>query len=686
MTNTTTPWLVFPTGKSGNQLTFNNVSDLKREKKGYTKRFQEIGEYQCLTSAHGWIVMEHLSSDKLVLWNPTTREFVELPPRHPNDIDEIFSSTGCFVSAPPTSPDCMVLFWGKDFFLFWRLGDETWTKQPYVLIKNGCQINDFIYRVTMSSDGCIYALTTMETLFAVIDREACGVLSVRLLNAEKPQGYCERQCSSMFMVEFCKEIYYVCLDLEAGDTRVIKGIEVFKMDPSKEVWVKVEHLGDLTICLSYKNSAVFQATDSKLKGNHIYVSLYQDMNILYVYSLEDDSLTVYELNLPKPFFKPFWLIPSDKVEVVTTEKRKVESNACNRIKLPMDILHSIAMRLPLPVDCVNFRLACKTFANSVPKIQWRIDPLGSTIQYPWLMHSKRGKSGCSFLDPMCNVTHCFDIPGLLGSKIWFSKDGWLLMARSRSMFLLNPFTKATIQLPDLNGDFAFRGLSFSAPPTSSECIVFGICNPIYDRVVVCYVRLGEEAWTCIEHENQGVKFNLSDCNPVFHNGMFYCLGRECHMGIFHLKDDRTGDWKVHLLPSPRASVHQNYLVESNGELLSVFVGSKGSWVCAYKLISTYFSGDLTMQWRSLKSLGDQMVFVSRSTSLSLKAANDGMRNKIYFPLLFDNKKNNYLFYSLETCMWESSFGDCLKNDIYSSTELLHCTWIQPTLRWKSDLV
>ncbi|KAF9621099.1 hypothetical protein IFM89_016533 [Coptis chinensis] len=692
------PWLVFPSGKDRDIHNFFNISD--PNKRSILKNFRKVRERCCLVSMHGWLVIRGfeyenywtLKKDICFLWNPDTSGIIRLPSTNLHDIDRF---NACILTSPPTDPDCMVLLVGNNFFLFWQLGDKQWTKQYYTVNHNPY---DIINKVITCSNGTIYAFTASNDIFATINREGCGTMSIRWFQIERPRHYSEAHRFWSYMVESYGEIYYVFLH-HIGEHDPLKYVEIFKMDFTKMAWVTVESLGETVFFLSKYGNMSLSVANSGIKGNTIH---FAEKNSLYVFGVGDESLSVYLpcLNLQAPVYSPFWLMPSnrlvkvykenanttiwDELEIEKTNKivkvtkeRVEESEGSYWIDLPRDILLSIAQHLPSADDYMNFRPVCKKWA-SIPPIRWTTDTTGVTTQYPWLMYSNRKKSTCSFIDPVFNVTHCVDRTELRGARICFSKDGWLLMSKGdRSMFFFNPFTKVTIDLPDLPRDFAFRGLSFSSLPTSADCIVFGVNTFSTDYVRIDYVRLGNQAWTDRLIANH-VKILLGNHNPVFYDGAFYCLSYERHLGVFDFKNNIC-EWRILTTPLPKKSFDQNYLVECNGEILSVFVGRNGSWVEVHKFD---FS---TKKWTKLRSLGDKMLFISRSTSMLLKATNKRNHNKIYFPISY-NDENNCVFYSLETRKWHSSFGDFCREDIYNTKEQLHCTWIQPTLSWKNHFL
>ncbi|KAF9614044.1 hypothetical protein IFM89_014844 [Coptis chinensis] len=538
---TPAPWLVFPSGNHARKLNFFNVSDPK--KKSYIRSCEENLEKICLASMHGWWVMTDLWLSAEVhcfLWNPDTREKVDLPSwsvERPEDI-----------------------------------GDKNWTKHNYELVRKDPPDDtiDFIHEVISCKDGNIYALT-FQLMVAVIDRESCGNLSVRVLDFESPPNSRSFVFHNYHLVESCGEIFLVCIMFLGEITiRGVHYVEIFKMDLSKEVWVKVESLGDHVFFVSQRGSMSLSATKFGLKGNCIYFPI-RDKNRFYVFDLDDGNLSncmPCRPNLLAHSFTPFWFLPNNwyigiqKEDYTDTKKELMMEMAGNEYAilkehveeynkpqwndLPMDILRLIALYLPSTADYLNFGRVCKSFASSIPQI-----PL--TTQYPQFMFSNRINSVCSFYDPMDNVTYCFDIPELLGARVHFSKDGWLLISKNDyTMSFFNPFTKVTVELPDLPPEhFTMNGLSFTQAPTSRDCVVFGIAWA-GSGAQILYLHLGEDAWTLEYRQNENeVDFFPSNSNPVFHDGAFYCLGAERYLGVFDLRDDT---WTILLTPEPCSSI------------------------------------------------------------------------------------------------------------------------------------
>ncbi|KAK9273799.1 hypothetical protein L1049_018609 [Liquidambar formosana] len=327
---------------------------------------------------------------------------------------------------------------------------------------------------------------------------------------------------------------------------------------------------------------------------------------------------------------------------------------------------------------MSFRAVCRRWRSLAPLCCWSPDSTGSSttsIQYPWLMLIQREKGICDFYDPRDNVTYHMYNAELSDCVIRFSMDGWLLVSQGpRSMFLYEPFTKERIGLPNLREDYCFNGICFSAPPPSSNSIIFGICHTSPEWVSICYLGPGREKWHTCDLINDRL-FLPSWNNPVFLDGYFYCLGQDGSVGVSEVRETVGCTWDILYKPQPLCSpsaISRNFLVSFEKELLSVFVGNSGKWVNVFKL------NPLLYEWVEVKSLGNQMLFVSQTASLAVRTQEERMKNKTYFSI-FNNVDGNNMFYSMETCQYQTFASDYPIRNFYDTKEQLHSTWIQPRL-------
>ena len=365
---------------------------------------------------------------------------------------------------------------------------------------------------------------------------------------------------------------------------------------------------------------------------------------------------------------------SEKVQEKVNDLEDVE--VANETKahlpcLPLDMLKLIAKRLIL-VDYLHFRATCKMFHSVAPQIQWRIATprLENPSLSPWLVLFGK-ESVYSFIDPNHGDKYLINLPQVLkeGSIIRGSKDGWLLVTVRMSTFFFNPFTQALLPLADRRAYIRNPCMGFSSTPDSSECVAVEIGDKTNNNsnFFVNLCSLGKEDWDLWEFEYTNFSF---DCNsPVFYKGAFYYLGKEGNLGILKLNDEEHS-FEVLTKPKPPCNDNfQKFLVECNGELLSIFVAPFEKGVRVFKL------NESIMTWVRVENLGNYMLYVSHTSSMSAIVKSPGMENKIYFPRFYGE---SIVFYSLETDNYHS-FKSKDVVDFYSTTEVLCCGWIEP--RW-----
>ncbi|XP_071901203.1 F-box/kelch-repeat protein At1g57790-like [Coffea arabica] len=308
------------------------------------------------------------------------------------------------------------------------------------------------------------------------------------------------------------------------------------------------------------------------------------------------------------------------------------------------------------------------------------------LSQQWLMHKDLSRGTCKFSHPVYRDAFCLGSPELPGhsqpshqpppggdavisSVLRFSKGGWLLMSKGRfSVFFYNPFTKAKMYLPLVPDPerYVLRGITFLSTPASPDCLVLGLSALFYRHVAISIIRRGEKHWNFYRFENN-LPIIPSYCNPVFHKGMFYCLGEGGNLGVFSPDDNQ---WTVLVKPQKiYKRGHESYLLEIDGELISVFVQRLGSQISVFRLDET------KMAWEEVSDLGDNMVFISPTNSFSRKKVIEGMHNKIYFSRLH---KGCCVFYSLDTKKFHTLLKDFSSASLCNTPEQLRSCWIEPT--------
>ncbi|KAL6988283.1 hypothetical protein U1Q18_014033 [Sarracenia purpurea var. burkii] len=349
-----------------------------------------------------------------------------------------------------------------------------------------------------------------------------------------------------------------------------------------------------------------------------------------------------------------------------------EENGRSLSDLPDDLLSLILSNL-FARDYITFRAVCKSWnsISTIPRpLKLPIDfPLS---QCPYLMFFHGRTHSFNFFHPICNAAYQTEIPELSNVQICFSKNDWLLMSQGfRTVFFFNPFTKARIDLPDIPEEaaYGFISMCFSSPPTSPDCVVVGFTSVGYS-VDIGTFKFGGDEWTVVNYDNGDRSFQALRCPPVLCNGSYYFLGDSGELGVYDPTDDEgEGSWDICGKPSQKLkNSQQGYIVESDGDLLSVFIANEGSRVYVLK---RDFSNN---SWRKVESLGDKMLYLCIRTSLAETAMVKGAGNKIYLPMFYGNEG---VFYSLATRKFHCFSGTYCGNNLYDTKHMKHCAWVKP---------
>ncbi|KAJ4982008.1 hypothetical protein NE237_032845 [Protea cynaroides] len=378
--------------------------------------------------------------------------------------------------------------------------------------------------------------------------------------------------------------------------------------------------------------------------------------------------------------------------------RRIKEESCWS-NLPNELLGLMASRL-FGLDYSSFHNVCRTWRSGGNPFPLQISPCQYHVpvaQIPWLVYFEEEAHVLNVSHPLCK-SNLIEISGLSDSRICCSKDGWLLIWQfSRRVFFLNPFNRTRIELPDFprekwdypscrDMDVLLPALSFSSPPVSLDCVVFGISSSCdHDEAVsICIISRGEASWTIHNRRDNNNAFTLSNVNPIYHNGNFYCLGEGGDIGLLGIFDPHKDHWTIEY-PTISFFVSiedvSSFFVQCNGNLFLVFQGPMGKGVFVFVLD---FDG---MTWNLVQHLEDYMFFSSGQISLSAKTvpAFNEMGNKIYFPMFplscdgnsSGGDMSSCVFYSLSTEMYHS-FGSSLSSrDISRMKILRNCAWVEP---------
>ncbi|KAI3866309.1 hypothetical protein MKW98_007964, partial [Papaver atlanticum] len=352
------------------------------------------------------------------------------------------------------------------------------------------------------------------------------------------------------------------------------------------------------------------------------------------------------------------------------------------VKQPWSMLHEDTVQLIAsylhPFDYKEFRSSWKENRSILPVVKQTSTPnriLNSTYVSPCLVYiSTDDCTVYNIVDPMHNnENYLMKLPLLRGARIRFQKGGWLLMSEGACrLFFHNPFTKETIELPNLPRSYDFSNISFSSLPTCSDCVVSGIRVSGMSSIHVYLIARGENSWKFNEFDNIDLEYYMSLlCTPALRKGILYRVDYNGLLGAFNLDDGINRTFKV--LEKPRKLFNRAYpsfLVECGGDLMLVKLGHIGTFVGIFRL---NFS---RMEWVKVKTLGKYMLFVSYTSCISRIAPNSSMENKIYFPRLSLHGEG-ILYYSLDTGCYHSLGSPLSFKDFSDSKGWPSWFWIEP---------
>ncbi|KAF9588925.1 hypothetical protein IFM89_017604 [Coptis chinensis] len=158
--------------------------------------------------------------------------------------------------------------------------------------------------------------------------------------------------------------------------------------------------------------------------------------------------------------------------------------------------------------------------------------------------------------------------------------------------------------------------------------------------------------------------------PAYTPSLVFTHGKHYRDQTFCTISD--GCYHIRSIPEMRRmrilqSSEWQFLVEYNGEILSVSVGFVGQHVRVYKLDQS------KMRWVGVTSLGDKVLFLSHIASILVPAGLKGKENTIYFPR-FHGKDN--VFYSLSSGNYHCFGSKHSRQDWIDTSGNLESTWIQ----------
>eukprot|EP00268_Persea_americana_P002030 TRINITY_DN10601_c0_g2_i5.p1 TRINITY_DN10601_c0_g2~~TRINITY_DN10601_c0_g2_i5.p1 ORF type:complete len:706 (-),score=62.90 TRINITY_DN10601_c0_g2_i5:107-2224(-) len=260
-------------------------------------------------------------------------------------------------------------------------------------------------------------------------------------------------------------------------------------------------------------------------------------------------------------------------------------------------------------------------------------------------HGKREQSQ-TFFNMATGSYHVRSIGQMRKKDVCLSSHGWLLLRDSRSRCcLFNPASLKEFDLPQLTRKHRDCLGVLSASPTDPNCQLILIKK----RSTIFYsCKITQDS------KFDEVKFNPLDDNDMFVDAIsckgkiyfFTCLSRFGEISVGpgnHFAKPTFLDVNAPIRPLWYRT--ESYLVESCGEVF--LVCQLLHWTCNWVFSFMVFKMDFSeMRWVLVKSIGDRLFFLSKSSSQSCSAFESGLEgNQIFFFLPDD--KSLYSFHMKE---------------------------------------
>ncbi|XP_050203300.1 uncharacterized protein LOC126653447 [Mercurialis annua] len=279
------PWLAIRYAKDETYTKEGNILFNVSENKCYKGIISDVQDKVICTSFGGWFMLKDDSESKdYYLLNPISTKKLELPSLE-CDADDIFF----ILSSSPLNSNCYVLCISNTEKAIWfcRPGDEKFIKQEtFDLLCSPVMFQGKLYCTTIFYQLVVIDFKGSELEFSTINTEHDqfdvygGTLFSRMTNRN-------------YLIEFHGELLYVSAVYYGFYNNDVATFIVSKFDLSRNRWMKMDSIGDWTIFLSFQRGTCCIAEEtSNVKKNSIYFVNKSDDRCLYVYDIEDNSLSM----------------------------------------------------------------------------------------------------------------------------------------------------------------------------------------------------------------------------------------------------------------------------------------------------------------------------------------------------------------------------------------------------------
>ncbi|KAL0361004.1 UNVERIFIED_CONTAM: hypothetical protein Sradi_3784900 [Sesamum radiatum] len=205
------------------------------------------------------------------------------------------------------------------------------------------------------------------------------------------------------------------------------------------------------------------------------------------------------------------------------------------------------------------------------------------------------------------------------------------------LYLWEPARKCYRYLPAWDPNLAFKMCTLSSSPGDRNgcnvLVLTGACSPAF-----AFFRWGkcEKAWTiqdCTIKEPYAPSQNMQFTNAIGFQGKFYALSLQGSLAVIEDTDSCfriTAIGGSRAVPSKLSRQFREYLVESCGEILLVFLISRKS-IDHVEDVEVFRLDIPNLSWVKVENLGDRTLFLEDECCMGLTASKVGCtKNCIYF--------------------------------------------------------
>ncbi|GKC97380.1 hypothetical protein Tco_1167655 [Tanacetum coccineum] len=305
------PWLMMADHEKRGIVTF---EDPLYGNKYFMKKLRaSVGDGEICYSGYGWLL--YYSEGGLEFCNPFTNEVHDLP-----KTEKYFNSL-CF-SAPPTSPDCMVVGFGTEgIYIHFLHGEQTWRLvslvRRLVSLDNDNDNDDdddlaFYYPTFYGRD--LYALCVDGKLhvFKNLGQED---YSWKQDVVEAPI-ICDRSYPVEYFLTKCDQHVLLVFVDHFGEH-----IEVFKLNDLTKEWEETYSLGRHTIYISDSACLCIEAKTLEMEDKIFFARFYNKNGKVVFYSLKTDMYHTFNaknieesfgdfVGTKHPLYAHAWIEPS----------------------------------------------------------------------------------------------------------------------------------------------------------------------------------------------------------------------------------------------------------------------------------------------------------------------------------------------------------------------------------------